>query len=250
MQLQRSSFYYVARKDPQKALRMRLRDLAMARPRYGYRRLHVLLRREGWEVNHKRVLRLYRQENLQVRTKRRRKIAARPRVRLPAPSELNERWSLDFVADELCCGRRFRILTVIDIHSRECLALEADTSLPAERVTGVLEEVMAERGAPVALTLDNGTEFTSKHFDAWAYSAGIQLDFIRPGRPVENGYIESFNGKLRDECLSQAWFLSLSEAQEHLDAFRREYNETRAHSSSGDLAPDESGQQLHEAAGR
>jgi len=225
---------------------MRLRDLAAARPRYGYRRLQVLLEREGWVANHKRVLRLYREENLQVRTKRRRKVAARPRVRMPAPSELNERWGIDFMADELVGGRRFRVLTLIDLHSRECLALKAGFSLPAETVTKVLDRIIQKRGAPVALTLDNGTEFTSKHFDAWAYRAGIQLDFIRPGRPVENSYIESFNGKLRDECLSATWFLSLSEAQEQLEAFRRDYNETRPHSSLGNLPPAVYVQQLQE----
>jgi len=225
---------------------MRLRDLAAARPRYGYRRLQVLLEREGWIANHKRVLRLYREENLQVRTKRRRKVAARSRVRMPAPSELNERWGVDFMADELVGGRRFRVLTLIDLHSRECLALKAGFSLPAEVVTEVLDRIIRKRGSPVSLSLDNGTEFTSKHFDAWAYRAGIQLDFIRPGRPVENSYIESFNGKLRDECLSATWFLSLSEAQEQLDAFRKDYNETRPHSSLGNLPPAVYVQQLEE----
>ena len=220
------------------------------RPRYGSRRLHILLQREGWKINHKRVCRLYREEGLQVRRRRRRKIAARPRVRLAAPSELNHRWSLDFVADELVSGRRFRVLTVIDIHSRECLALKAGFSLTAQIVTEALEGIIAERGVPVALTQDNGTEFTSKHYDAWAFSAGIQLDFIRPGRPVENCYIESFNGKLRDECLSQSWFLSLSEAQEQLDAFRKDYNETRPHSSLGNLPPAVYVQLLQEVAAR
>lgn len=218
---------------------MRLRDLAASRPRYGYRRLHVLLVREGWRVNHKRVLRLYREENLQVRTKRRRKVASQPRLQLPAPDQVNERWSLDFVHDELTHGRRFRALTVIDHFSRECLAIEVNNSLPAEAVTRVLDRVVAERGAPMALTLDNGTEFTSKHFDAWAYRSGIQLDFIRPGRPVENSIIESFNGKFRDECLSQHWFRSLAEARAIIEAWRYDYNETRPHSSLGNLAPAE-----------
>ena len=250
MQIQRSSHRYRSRRDPQDGLRLRLRDLAAVRPRYGYRRLHILLRREGMTINHKIVLRLYREENLQVRTKRRRKVTARPRVRLPAPSELNHRWSLDFVSDELASGRRFRVLTVIDMHSRECLALAAGVSLPATTVTRVLDGVIAKRGVPVALTLDNGTEFTSKHFDAWAYSGGIQLDFIRPGRPIENCYIESFNGKLRDECLSQYWFLSLSEAQQQLNAFRRDYNETRPHSSLGNLPPAVYVQQLQDLVAR
>ena len=153
MQIQRSSHRYRSRRDPQDGLRLRLRDLAAVRPRYGYRRLHILLRREGMTINHKIVLRLYREENLQVRTKRRRKVTARPRVRLPAPSELNHRWSLDFVSDELASGRRFRVLTVIDMHSRECLALAAGVSLPATTVTRVLDGVIAKRGVPVALTL-------------------------------------------------------------------------------------------------
>ena len=237
IQIGRTTHRYQSIRDPQDELRLRLKELAAARPRYGSRRLHILLQREGWKINHKRVCRLYREEGLQVRRRRRRKVAARPRVRLPAPSELNHRWSLDFVADELVSGRRFRVLTVIDIHSRECLALKAGFSLTAQIVTAQLEEIIAERGVPVALTQDNGTEFTSRHYDAWAFSAGIQLDFIRPGRPVENCYIESFNGKLRDECLSQSWFLSLSEAQEQLDAFRKDYNETRPHSSLGNLPP-------------
>ena len=148
--------------------------------------MHILLQREGWKINIKLVQRLYRQEGLQVRTRRRRKVAAPPRVRMPAPSELNERWGIDFVSDELVSGRRFRVLTLIDLHSRECLALESGFSLPAERVTEVLDRIIQKRGAPVPLSLDNGTEFTSRHFDAWAYRAGIQLDFIRPGRPVEN----------------------------------------------------------------
>ncbi len=250
IQIGRTTHRYRSIRDPQDELRLRLKELAAARPRYGSRRLHILLQREGWKINHKRVCRLYREEGLQVRRRRRRKVAARPRVRLPTPSELNHQWSLDFVADELVSGRRFRVLTVIDVHSRECLALKAGFSLTAQIVTAELEGIIAEREVPVALTQDNGTEFTSKHYDAWAFSAGIQLDFIRPGRPVENCYIESFNGKLRDECLSQSWFLSLSEAQEQLDAFRKDYNETRPHSSLGNLPPAVYVQLLQEVAAR
>lgn len=150
------------------------------------------------------------------------------------------------MADEFTSGRWFRILTVIDQHSRECLALKAGVSLPAQVVTDVLDGIIQMRGAPAALKLDNGTEFTSRHFDAWAYLSGIQLDFIRPGRPVENGFIESFNGKLRDECLSQHWFLSLQEAQEQLVAFREDYNETRPHSSLGNIPPSVYARQIQE----
>jgi putative transposase len=218
---------------------MRLRELAMARPRYGYRRLQVLLRREGWRVNLKRVLRLYRDEGLLVRTKRRRKIAAQLRTAPPAPTRPNERWSLDFVSDALADGRKFRVLTVVDVHTRECLALEAAQSLPSRRVTDVLTKLVAQRGRPDLLTLDNGTEFTSREFDAWAFANDIKLDFIRPGCPVENGYIESFNGKLRDECLSQAWFTSLDDARRILATWKTEYNEMRPHSSLGNLTPNE-----------
>jgi putative transposase len=218
---------------------MRLRDLALVRPRYGYRRLWVLLRREGWHVNHKKVLRLYREEGLLVRTKRRRKVACQTRLELPKPSRLNERWAMDFMMDELKDGRRLRIFNVIDCHSREALVTQAEPSFPAAKVTAALDRLIFERGVPEAITCDNGTEFTSRHFDAWAYDHGIILDFIRPGRPVENGTIESFNGRLRDECLSQHWFASLAEAREILQAWKKDYNEVRPHSSLGDRTPKE-----------
>jgi putative transposase len=179
---------------------MRLRDLALARPRYGYRRLTVLLRREGWHVNHKRIYRLYREEGLTVRVKRRKKLASWVRLKPPAATKINERWSMDFLSDALMDGRKIRILTVIDSFTRECLAVKVAQSLPARSVTDVLDEVIAGRGEPRTIQLDNGTEFTSNHFDAWAYLRGITLDFIQPGKPVENAYIESFNGRLRDEC--------------------------------------------------
>ena len=218
---------------------MRLRELAASRPRYGYRRLHVLLRRQGWRVNHKRIARLYREEGLPVRTKRRRKTACQSRLELPEATRANERWSLDFMADSLHDGRRFRVLTVVDQYTRECVAIHAAGSIPATRVTEVLDAAIAEREAPESLTIDNGTEFTSRHFDAWAWGKGLTLDFIRPGRPVENAFIESFNGKLRDECLNQSWFTDLGDARRALRAWRHDYNESRPHSSLGGLAPNE-----------
>jgi putative transposase len=219
---------------------MRLRELAGARPRWGYRRLHILLRREGWLVNHKKVLRLYREEGLMLRIRRRkRKLASWVRVPPPGPSRPNERWTLDFVSDALSDGRRMRILTVLDVMSRESLAVEAATSFPSTRVTLVLDRLMARKGKPSMITLDNGTEFTGRHFDAWAYRNGIRLDFIRPGRPVENAHIESFNGRLRDECLNTHWFAGLDEARQILEDWRRDYNETRPHSSLADLVPSE-----------
>jgi putative transposase len=216
---------------------MRLKELAYARPRYGYRRLTVLLQRDGWLVNHKRVYRIYGEEALLVRTKRRKKRAAERRLQ-PLPATVpGEHWSIDFVSDQLADGRRFRILTAIDQVSRECVCLEAAQRLPAEAVTAALERAMAVYGQPMVITSDNGTEFASNHFDQWAYRRGIELDFIAPGRPMENGFIESFNGKLRDECLSVHWFESLGEAQRLIVQWRCEYNERRPHSSLGNRAP-------------
>ncbi len=217
---------------------MRLKELALARPRYGYRRLQILLGREGWRVNHKKVLRLYREEGLTLRIPRqKRKYASWVRVPLPRPTKPNQQWTADFVSDALADGRRFRVLTVLDVCSRECLALEAATSFPAARVTRTLDGVIGERGRPEVLTLDHGTEFTGRHFDAWAYRQGIRVDFIRPGRPVENAFIESFNGRLRDECLNTHWWQDLDEARRALEDWRRDDNEVRPHSSLSDLVP-------------
>ncbi len=211
----------------------------MARPRYGYRRLWVLLRREGWNVNHKRVLRIYQQEELLVRTKTRRKLASHLRVVPPPAQRPNERWGLDFMHDTLADGRRFRVLTVMDLCTRECLALAAASNFPVSRVIDVLEPVVATRGSPSMVTVDNGTEFTSRRFDAWATDHGVKIDFIRPGHPVENAFIESFNGRVREECLNLHWFRSIEEATRKLAAWRQDYNEVRPHSSLDNLAPRE-----------
>jgi putative transposase len=183
------------------------------------------------------VLRLYREEGLAVRIRRRRKLTARLRVLPPPATRPNEHWSIDFLADQLATGHRFRIFTAVDHFSRECVCLVAGDRLPAETVIDALERTIAERGTPRVLTLDNGTEFTSLRFDAWAQRRGIRLDFITPGRPVQNSYIESFNGRLRDECLNEHWFASLTEARAQLAIWREEYNKTRPHSSLGDAAP-------------
>ena len=234
----RSSHRYRGRRRDQTPLRMRMKELAVARPRYGYRRLHVLLRREGWMVNPKRVLRLYREEGLTLRIPRKkRKYASWVRVPLPRPLGPNEQWALDFVTDALADGRRFRVLTVLDVFSRQCLALDAATHFPAARVTLVLDRIIEQRSQPSVMTLDNGPEFAGRHFDAWAYHRGIRLDFIRPGRPVENAFIESFNGRLRDECLNAHWWQDLDEARRDLEDWRRDYNERRPHSSLADLVP-------------
>jgi putative transposase len=235
MLIARSCHRYRSVRPDQLPLRRRLRELAFARPRFGYRRLCVLLRREGWRVNPKRILRLYRQEGLLVRTKRRKKRASHMRTVPPPATRANERWALDFVSDSLSDGTRYRVLTVIDIHSREALACDVGRSMTSESVTATLDRVIRVRRKPTMLTLDNGTEFTANHFDAWAHRRGIQLDFIRPGRPVENAFIESFNGSLRDECLNTGWFDSLEEARCAIEAWRVDYNVVRSHSSLGGL---------------
>jgi putative transposase len=228
---------YRSIRDRQDALRQRLRELAAVRVRFGYRRWTVLLRREGWRVNAKRIYRLYGLEGLEVRTKPRKKLASRLRVPLPAATRPNERWSMDFVSARLADGRWFRTLTVLDLYTRESLTLVADRSLTGVKVAAALSRVLQQRAAPQAITVDNGGEFVSRAMDAWAYAHDVRLDFIRPGKPVENAFIESFNGKLRDECLNGHIFSSVAEAQVVLDAWREDYNLVRPHSSLQDRTP-------------
>ncbi|GKS59861.1 insertion element protein [Nitrospira sp.] len=239
LQLPRASWYYRAHRREDTALRRRLRELAQARPRFGYLRLHVLLRREGWRINKKRVHRLYREEGLTVRLAPRRKRASHLRVVPPPPQQANERWSMDFVADTLLDGRRFRALTVVDNWSRHSPLIEVDVTLTGARVVSALERVAKHRGYPRMITVDNGSEFASKALDAWAYARGVKLDFIRPGKPVENAVIESFNGRFRDECLNAQVFISLHDARQKIEAWRIDYNEHRPHSALGDLTPRE-----------
>ena len=229
--------YYQSCKRDRGELRVRLRDLAAVRVRYGYRRLHVLLRREGWKVNHKLVYRIYKEEGLEVRTKKRRKRVSALRVVLPAARMPKERWSMDFVSDSLHDGRRFRVLTLVDHFTRESPAIEVGNSIPGKRVVAVLERLARTHGLPQVITTDNGTEFTSRAVDEWAHRNGVKLDFIRPGKPVENAYIESFNGRLRQECLEENWFTSLEDAKMKIEAWRKDYNEHRPHSSLGDETP-------------
>ncbi len=233
----RSTKRYVGRRDPQVALRHRLRELASVRVRFGYRRLTVLLRREGWLVNAKRVYRLYTEEGLAVRTKVRKKIARRRPLVVDVAASPNERWSMDFVAARLEDGRPFRILTVVDQYTRECVALVGRQRFSGADVAAALDAAAAERGRPASITVDNGSEFAGRAMDAWAHRHGVQLAFIRPGRPTENGFIESFNGRLRDECLNVEIFGSLAEAAQVLTTWREDYNHRRPHSSLGDEAP-------------
>lgn len=230
--------YTARRQDPPKLLE-RLRKLATERRRYGYRRLTILLRREGFLVNHKRVYRLYRGEGLLVRRRRRKKTAGVERMMLPPPERVNQRWSMDFLQDGLGDGRRLRVLTLVDDYSRECLAIEVNTSLPGARVVQVLEQVSSMRRVPENIVVDNGPEFAGKALDAWAYARGVGLHFIEPGKPVQNAYIESFNGKFRDECLNEHWFGSIPEAQAIVEAWRQDYNTFRPHSSLANRTPQE-----------
>lgn len=233
----RTSYRYRSQAADQTALRLRLRDLAATRVRYGYRRLHILLRREGWRVNHKRVYRLYREEGLGIRVKRRKKLASAPRVLPPPATQPCERWSLDFLSDSLVDGRRFRVLTIVDNVSRVSPAIEVGVSLTGERVVTLLDQMRSTVGVPKRIAIDNGPEFISKALDAWAYRNGVQLEFSRPGKPTDNAFAESFNGRFRDECLNQHWFASLEEARQIIEAWRVEYNTVRPHRALGQQTP-------------
>jgi putative transposase len=237
---QRSTQRYRSHADEQAALKIRLKELAAVRVRYGYRRLHVLLRREGWRVNHKRVYRLYKLQGLGIRVRKpRRHRMARDRVARPQPAAVNACWSMDFVSDQLFDGRRIRVLTIVDCHSRESLVVQPRISFRAVHVVEALARLVQERGAPGSIRCDNGPEFVSRVLDQWAYWNQVQLDFSRPGKPTDNAYIESFNGRLRQECLNTTRFLSLADAEETLEVWRREYNEQRPHTSLGNLTPSE-----------
>jgi len=220
-------------------VRKRLRELAEQRKRFGSPRLHILLKREGLVVNHKRTERIYREEGLALRRKRRRKGATGVRVVIPSAQRPNEHWSMDFVSDSIVTGRRFRALIVVDNYSRECPVIEVDTSLGGARVVNVLERLSDTRGLPEVITVDNGPEFVGRALDEWAYRRGVKLNFIRPGKPIENAFAESFNGRLRDECLNTNWFINLKEAREIIENWREDYNQVRPHSSLNNLTPAE-----------
>lgn len=238
MQICRASSRYVSVMSNDAPLRKRLREIARSRQRWGMRRLHVLLRCEGWHVNHKRVERLFREEGLQTRVKRRRTLVSLARCPTKAPRRRNERWTLDFVHDQLSEGRKLWIPTVIDVFSRQCVGVEVDFSLRSVRVTTALTQFIQRRGeGPKALTLDNGSEFRALHFDDCAYAHGIKFDFLRPRKPVENAFIESINGTLREECLNDNWFTDLADARAPIEAWRVDCNEVRPRSSLGNLPP-------------
>lgn len=237
----RATCRYRRRRVEDPRLRERLRELAATRRRFGYRRLKILLKREGFAVNHKRVYRLYVEEKLGLRRKRgrRRMPTAAARVPLKLPVRPDELWTMDFTQDAFASGRKFRTLNLMDGFTRYAPRIEVDTSLPGQRVVRVLEELKRRGRKPEAIVIDNGTEFTSQVMDQWAYENQVQLHFITPGRPMENGFIESFNGKFRDECLSLEWFRSRAEAKVLIEEWRRHFNEVRPHSSLGYLTPNE-----------
>jgi putative transposase len=244
--MHRGSWRYRPRERDDAALRARLRELAGERPRFGYRRLHIFLGREKtesgeprWRVNHKRVYRLYREEGLAMRRRKRKRFRAAARVPLALPKAANEVWTMDYTHDELASGRKFRTLNLMDGYTREALAIEVDTSLPGLRVVRVLERLREMHGTPTAIQVDNGTEFTSRAVDQWAYQHGVALHFIERGKPTQNALIESFNGKFRDECLNQNWFLDLRDAQDRIETWRVDHNAVRPHSSLGYLTPEE-----------
>lgn len=215
----------------------RIKDLAESRRRFGYRRLFTLLKREGIKMNQKKFRRIYKEQKLSLKIRKGKKIRSLPRSPIEPPDGVNQRWSMDFMSDQLGpTGRRFRVLTVVDDFTRECVLLYADFSIPGTTVTRALAGL--DR-LPKIFNIDNGSEFTGKAMDSWAFENGIKLDFIRPGKPNENAFIESFNGKLRDECLNENWFLSLEDARRTIEEWRIDYNENRPHSSLGNLTPNE-----------
>lgn len=235
-----TAWYATSKARDQSALRLRIREIAHARPRFGYQRIHVMLRREGWLVNKKRVHRWYRIEGLQLRMRvRRRKHMCLHRGPVPQAQRTHERWSMDFVHEQLCDGRPFRVLTVVDQFSRLSPVIEPGHSFSGSDVAAVLDRAIARSGVPESITVDHGTEFTSRALEDWACRRGVKLDFIRPGKPTENGHIESFNGRLRDECLNVMQFLSIEDARAKIEAWRIDYNAHRPHSSLGNLTPSE-----------
>ena len=242
----RSSCRYQAMPKNDEEIRSRLRELAEQRRKFGAPRLHTLLRREGHRINHKRTERLYREEGLSLRLKKRKKRVSHLRVVMDRPARINQHWSMDFVSDSLYNGRRFRVLTVVDDFSRECPALEADHSLTGQRVTRVLDRIALLRGLPEVITVDNGPEFISKALDLWAFENKVRLRFIQPGKPVQNAYIESFNGRFREECLNDNVFVSLSGARIIIEAWRQDYNTARPHSSLSDMTPEEFSSQFEQ----
>lgn len=241
MMIHHSMYYYKHHRREDRPLRARIKEIAAARVRYGHWRIYSVLRREGWMDNHKRVYRVYREEGLNLRSKKpRRNRSAATRLERIDASELYQCCSMDFVSDALFDGRKFRALTIVDNFSRECLAIKVGQSLKGSDVVAALEELKHQRGiVPVRIQTDNGSEFISKEVDHWAYENNVTMDYSRPGKPTDNPFVESFNGSFRDECLNAHWFLSLEDAAVKIEVWRNDYNEYRPHSSLDDLTPAE-----------
>lgn len=244
--LSTSTWHYKTKPNENPHIRQRLRDIAGERRRWGYRQMHEILRREGIIINHKRTERLYREEGLQLQIRRRKKTAATLRVPLPYPEQVNQRWAMDFMSDNLADGRKIRLLNILEVFTKESLAMVVDTSINGTRISQVLDRLGWMKGLPEVITVDNGPEFTGKVMDSWAYRNGVKLEFSRPGKPVDNAFIESFNRTVRDECLNDNWFLSLEHARKLIEAWRVDYNTNRPHSALGGLTPAEFAAQFEE----
>ena len=238
LRVDRLLYHYKTKRGEQADLKLRIKQICETRVRYGYRRVHVLLRREGWEVNPKRIYRLYKEMGLQLRNKvPKRRVKAKLRDDRTAATMTNQVWAMDFVHDQLATGRKLRILTIVDTFSRFSPAVDPQFSYRGEDVVTALERVCREVGYPQSIRVDQGSEFISRDLDLWAYQKGVTLDFSRPGKPTDNAFIESFNGKLRAECLNTHWFLSLDDARAKMEEWRRDYNEVRPHSAIGNKPP-------------
>ena len=233
-----STYHYKSRRTDQAAVERRIKEIAETRVRYGYRRVHVLLRREGWVINMKKTRRIYNELGLQLRNKHpKRRVKAKLREDRQEAVGPNDVWAMDFVHDQLALGKKLRILTIVDTHSRFCPAADPRFSYRGEDVVQTLERVCAGTGYPKTIRVDNGSEFVSRDLDLWAYANDVTLDFSRPGKPTDNGFIEAFNSKLRAECLNAHWFMSLADAREKLEDWRKHYNEDRPHSAIGYNVP-------------
>lgn len=235
----RTHQYQPKLKPDEEGIRKRMRVIAETKRRYGCPSIHSILKREGLIINHKRTERIYREECLSLKIRKRKKRASGLRLELPQPERPNQQLAMDFVSDQLGNGRRFRVLTVIDVFTRECPILEVDTSIGGLRVTNVLDRLCMIRGLPEVIRIDNGPEFTGQAMDEWAYRNNVKLDFIQPGKPMQNAFIESFNGTFRDQCLNDHWFLTLDHARREIEKWRIEYNEFKPHGSLGGQTPSE-----------
>ena len=240
MDLDRRTYQYKPEPKPEEeGIRKRMREIAEKKRQYGCPQIHRILKREGLILNHKRTERIYREERLSLRIRKRKKRSSALRIELPKPERANQHLAMDFISDQLWQGRRFRVLTLVDLFTRECPVLEVDTSIGGMRVAHVLDRLVAMRGVPEVIRVDNGPEFTGKALDEWAYRNKVKLDFIQPGKPIQNAFIESFNGTFRAECLNDNWFSSLQDARRIIEEWRIDYNQERPHSSLGGQTPSE-----------